>query len=90
MQEPGAPLANAAQSSHTHAKDGHGEPAQGDGHCDGDCDSPAGKSCPHALLRVKDGQIDEAHLYLDAATLMYQLGLLAQTPMPGQPISSGR
>ena len=42
------------------------------------------------LLRVKDGQIAEAHLYFDAATLMYQLGVLSQTPTPGQPISSGR
>ena len=40
------------------------------------------------LLRVKDGQIAEAHLYFDAATLMRQLGLLA--PVSSQPVSSGR
>lgn len=39
-----------AQSSHTHADDGHGEAASENGHCDGDCDSPAGKSCPHAQV----------------------------------------
>src|SRR5437867_6659276 len=42
------------------------------------------------LLKVKDGQIAEAHLYFDAATLLHQLGVLAETPTPGQPISSGR
>jgi steroid delta-isomerase-like uncharacterized protein len=42
------------------------------------------------LLRVKDGQIAEAHLYFDAATMLRQLGVLPQKQMPGQPVPSGR
>lgn len=42
------------------------------------------------LFRLKDGQIAEARLYFDAATLMHQLGVPAQTSAPGQPVSSGR
>ena len=38
------------------------------------------------LLRIKDGQIAESHLYFDAATLLRQFGL----PTPGQPVASGR
>jgi steroid delta-isomerase-like uncharacterized protein len=42
------------------------------------------------LLRVKDGQIAEGRLYFDGATMMRQFGLLAQTPVHGQPVPSGR
>ena len=42
------------------------------------------------LLRIKDGQIAEAHLYFDAATMLRQLGVLPQTQMPGQPVPAGR
>ena len=42
------------------------------------------------LLRIEDGQIAEAHLYFDAATLMRQFGLLPQTLAPGQPVPAGR
>ena len=38
------------------------------------------------LLRIKDGQIAESHLYFDAATLLRQFGL----PTTGQPVASGR
>jgi predicted ester cyclase len=40
------------------------------------------------LLRVKDGQIAEAHIYFDAATMLRQFGLLPQTQTPalGQPV----
>ncbi len=40
------------------------------------------------LLRIKDGQIAEARVYFDAATMMRQLGLLAQTSTPGQPATT--
>jgi steroid delta-isomerase-like uncharacterized protein len=42
------------------------------------------------LLRIKDGQIDLAHLYFDAATMLRQLGLLPQNTVLGQPLPSGR
>ncbi len=32
------------------------------------------------LFRIKDGQITEAHVYFDSATLLRQLGLPLQTP----------
>jgi steroid delta-isomerase-like uncharacterized protein len=40
------------------------------------------------VLRVKDGQIAEAHIYFDAATMLRQFGLLPQTQTPalGQPV----
>lgn len=38
------------------------------------------------VLRVRDGQIAEAHLYFDAATMMRQFGLLPPTPASGQPV----
>ena len=41
------------------------------------------------LLRIKDGQIAESHVYFDSATMLRQLGLLPQT-MPGQPLPSAR
>lgn len=41
------------------------------------------------VFRIKDGQIAEAHLYFDAATLMRQFGLLP-TPAPGQPVPTNR
>jgi len=39
------------------------------------------------VLRVKDGQIAEGHVYFDAATLLRQLGVreLAPTTSPGAP-----
>jgi len=37
------------------------------------------------LLRIKDGQISESHVYFDAATMLRQLGLLPLTTAPGQP-----
>ncbi len=40
------------------------------------------------LLRIKDGQIAEAHLYFDAATLLRQFGLLPQTPAAAHPVST--
>src|SRR5439155_9405481 len=42
------------------------------------------------LFRVKDGQIAEGRLYFDAATLMRQFGLMAETAVPAPPASSGR
>jgi steroid delta-isomerase-like uncharacterized protein len=42
------------------------------------------------VLRVRDGQICEAHLYFDAATLLRQFGLLPQPLVPGQPVPSSR
>jgi steroid delta-isomerase-like uncharacterized protein len=42
------------------------------------------------LLRIKDGQIAEAHLYFDAATMLRQFGLLPTTLVPGQPVPSSR
>lgn len=42
------------------------------------------------LLRIKDGQIAEAHLYFDGATMLRQFGLLPQTLVPGQPVPSNR
>ena len=40
------------------------------------------------VLRLMDGQVGEAHVYFDAATMMRQLGLLPQTPAsaPNQPV----
>jgi steroid delta-isomerase-like uncharacterized protein len=34
------------------------------------------------VLRIKDGQIALAHTYFDAATMMRQLGLMPQAPVP--------
>ena len=42
------------------------------------------------FLRNKDGQIVEARLYFDAATLMSQLGLPAPTSTPGQAVPTHR
>jgi steroid delta-isomerase-like uncharacterized protein len=41
------------------------------------------------FLRIRDGQIAEARVYFDAATMMRQLGL-PETPMPGEPDTSSR
>ena len=38
------------------------------------------------VLRLKDGQITEAHLYFDAASLLRQLGLMPETQSPNQPV----
>ncbi len=40
-------------------------------------------------LRITDGQIAEAHLYFDAATMLRQFRL-PQTLVPGQPVPAGR
>ena len=37
------------------------------------------------VLRLKDGQISEARVYFDAATMLRQFGLLPQTAAPSQP-----
>lgn len=42
------------------------------------------------LLRIKDGQISESHVYFDAATMLRQLGLLPETTTPGQPVPATR
>jgi steroid delta-isomerase-like uncharacterized protein len=42
------------------------------------------------LLRINDGQIVEARVYFDGATLLRQLGLMPQTPVQGQPVASAR
>jgi len=42
------------------------------------------------LLSLKDGQIAEARIYFDGATLMRQLGHLPQTSTPVQPGPVGR
>jgi steroid delta-isomerase-like uncharacterized protein len=38
------------------------------------------------LLRVKDGQIAECHVYFDAATMLRQFGLMPQTLTPSNPV----
>jgi steroid delta-isomerase-like uncharacterized protein len=42
------------------------------------------------LLRIKDGQIDEARVYFDAATMMRQLGLMPHTPASGELVTNAR
>ena len=42
------------------------------------------------VLRFKDGQVAEARIYFDAATMMRQLGLLPQLVPAGQPVPSTR
>lgn len=42
------------------------------------------------ILKIKDGQIFEAHVYFDAATMLRQFGLLPQTHVPNQPVASSR
>jgi steroid delta-isomerase-like uncharacterized protein len=42
------------------------------------------------LLRVRDGQISEARVYFDAATMMRQFGLLPMPQAQGQPVPSSR
>ena len=38
------------------------------------------------VLKIKDGQIAEAHLYFDAATMLRQFGLLTQTLVPSHSV----
>jgi steroid delta-isomerase-like uncharacterized protein len=42
------------------------------------------------IFKIKNGQIAEARVYFDAATMLRQLGVLPQTMAPSQPVPSNR